>query len=66
MVHTGIYIIVSLWQEANVRLTQNVEIWQTPGRSEAHNSVIVRNVANLGSVAVSGMMNNLRFGQPQK
>lgn len=39
-----------------MRLTQNVEVWQTPGHTYQHNSVIVRNVRDDGSVAISGML----------
>lgn len=50
-----IFFHLQFSQEPNVRLTHNVEIWQTPGRNDMHNSVIVRNVPDQGSVAVSGI-----------
>lgn len=50
----GLVLLYAWFQEPSIRLTQNVEIWQTPGRSYMHNSVVVRNVPNQGSVVVSG------------
>uniref|UniRef100_A0A915L949 Metallo-beta-lactamase domain-containing protein n=1 Tax=Romanomermis culicivorax TaxID=13658 RepID=A0A915L949_ROMCU len=47
------WISMKQLEEPRVRVTDNVEFWQTNGRSYVHNSVIVRNVGEKGSVVIS-------------
>jgi len=60
------WISLTQLKEPSIRLTQNVEIWQTPGRSYMHNSVVVRNVPNQGSVVIAGnvFLNERAFNHP--
>jgi glyoxylase-like metal-dependent hydrolase (beta-lactamase superfamily II) len=48
------FIRTELFNVNEIRLTENVEIWNTPGHTNQDVSVIVRNVDGYGTVAVVG------------
>ncbi|KAI6191323.1 Lactamase-B domain-containing protein [Aphelenchoides bicaudatus] len=50
----GVFTRTELFQKNEIQLTKNVELWNTPGHTNQDVSVIVRNVAGYGTVAVVG------------